>query len=78
MNHLSRRRFIRNATVAGAAMTLPRFSIGKPGANSRINVALIGGGGMFLATKGEQVELTPQTELIVELREPIRVPESTY
>jgi hypothetical protein len=35
---------------------------------------LIGGGGTFMATKGEQIELPPDTELIVELREPVQVP----
>jgi hypothetical protein len=35
---------------------------------------LVGGGGTFLATKGEQIELPPDTELIVELREPVQVP----
>jgi hypothetical protein len=35
---------------------------------------LIGAGGMFLATKGEQIELPPDTQLIVEFRESVRVP----
>jgi hypothetical protein len=35
---------------------------------------LIGGGGTFVATKGEQVELPPDTPLYVELREEVRVP----
>lgn len=37
---------------------------------------LIGGGGMFAATKGEQIELSPDTELIVEIRDAVRVPHS--
>ena len=35
---------------------------------------LIGGGGTFLGTKGEQVELPPESPLIVELQESVRVP----
>lgn len=35
---------------------------------------LIGGGGTFLGTKGQQVELKPETRLIVELSEPVNIP----
>ena len=35
---------------------------------------LIGGGGTFVATKGEQVELPPDTQLYVELREEVSIP----
>ncbi len=35
---------------------------------------LIGGGGTFVATKGEEVSLPPATGLYVELREEVRVP----
>lgn len=37
-----------NTTLAGGVLALPKFSIDKPGpsANSRINVALIGSGGI--------------------------------
>lgn len=35
---------------------------------------IIGGGGTFAATKGQQVELPPDTELLVEVRQTIQVP----
>ena len=43
---MDRRNFLKTAALASVA--LPRFSIGQPGpsANSRLNVALIGGGGI--------------------------------
>jgi len=50
MNSLSRRSFIKKTAVATAltALVLPRFSIGKPGpsANSKVNIAHIGAGGI--------------------------------
>lgn len=48
MHNTTRRDFIRSTTLAGGALALPQFAIGKPGpsANSKINVALIGSGGI--------------------------------
>lgn len=48
MTHPSRRQFLSTAAVTAAGFTLPRFAIGKPGpsANSKLNVAVIGAGGM--------------------------------
>jgi predicted dehydrogenase len=45
---LTRRSFLRSAALASGALALPRFAIGQPGesANSKINVAVIGVGGM--------------------------------
>src|SRR5690606_35013231 len=45
----------------------------KGGKGALIGV-LIGGGGTFLGTKGEQVELKPETRLIVELTESANIP----
>jgi len=43
----NRRTFLKSSALAAAALTLPRFAIGQPGAssNSKINVACIGVGG---------------------------------
>ena len=48
MNNTSRRRFLQSTAAATGALALPNFSIGKPGesANSKINVAVVGVGGM--------------------------------
>ncbi|MBT6769898.1 MAG: twin-arginine translocation signal domain-containing protein, partial [Opitutales bacterium] len=47
MNSVNRRQFIQKAAALGAT-SIPMFSIGKPGqsANSKINVAVVGAGGM--------------------------------
>lgn len=44
----TRRAALKTAAVAGSAFTLPRFSIGQSGvsANSKLNIALIGAGGV--------------------------------
>jgi hypothetical protein len=59
---MNRRNFIKTAAAASAgAFILPRFSIGQPGpsANSKVNVAHIGAGGIahlaYSATKGENI-----------------------
>jgi predicted dehydrogenase len=48
MQKTSRRTFLKSTAVAAGAFSLPSFSIGKPGesANSKINVAVVGAGGM--------------------------------
>lgn len=48
MKTTSRRRFLQTTAATTGAFALPRFSIGKPGeaANSKINVAVVGAGGM--------------------------------
>jgi len=57
--------------AAGLGAVLGGIIEGSKGALAGL---LIGGGGTFLATKGEQVELLPETPLIVQLQEAIRVP----
>lgn len=44
----TRRQFLKSAAAASGALALPSFAIGKPGesANSKINVAVVGCGGM--------------------------------
>ena len=48
MQNTTRRRFLASSAAITGAFALPRFAIGKPGesANNRINVAVIGAGGM--------------------------------
>lgn len=62
MTSLNRRSFLKKTAVAGAgAFILPRFSIGKAGgsANSRLNIAMIGAGGIagmaYNGCKGENI-----------------------
>jgi len=52
---LSRRVFIEASAVMGASFVLPRFAIGRAdlSANSRINVALIGAGGIARTCYGD-------------------------
>lgn len=45
----------------------------KGGKGALIGV-LIGGGGTFLGTKGEEVKLPPETQLIVDLKRGVRIP----
>jgi len=51
----NRRRFLQSTAVAAGAVALPGFSIGKPGesANTKINVAVVGAGGMGGYAVGE-------------------------
>ncbi len=53
--NINRRMFIQSVTAAAGAMVLPRFAIGKPGesANNKLNVAVIGAGGMGGYALGE-------------------------
>lgn len=56
---ISRRNFLQAGTVAAGAFVLPRFSIGRsgPSANSRLNVAMVGAGGIaYMAYNGLQEE----------------------
>lgn len=56
---LTRRSFIKKSAAASGAIAVPHFSIGKPGlsANSKLNVALIGAGGIAgSAYKGFKTE----------------------
>ena len=48
MEKLTRRQYLKATAAIGASFVLPRFAIGRagPSANSRINVALIGAGGI--------------------------------
>jgi predicted dehydrogenase len=48
MTHPSRRQFLRTAAISAGATAIPGFAIGKPGAsaNSKLNVAVVGAGGM--------------------------------
>jgi len=48
VERLSRRAYLKASAAVGAAFVLPRFAIGRagPSANSKINVALIGAGGI--------------------------------
>lgn len=63
MKHLSRRNFLKRSTLLGAgAFLLPRFSIAQAGAgaNSKLNLALIGSGGgivkgSIIGAKGENL-----------------------
>ena len=55
MNSISRRTFIQTAAAATGAFALPRFSIGQPGpsANGKLNVAMVGAGGIaYMAYNG--------------------------
>ena len=51
----TRRHFLKTSALAGAAFTLPRFSIGQPGpaANAKLNIACIGvnGRGWFAVSE---------------------------
>ncbi|MFC1761416.1 Gfo/Idh/MocA family protein [Planctomycetota bacterium] len=55
MEKLSRRDYLRASAALGASFVLPRFSIGLagPSASSKINVALIGAGGIARTCYGE-------------------------
>lgn len=55
MNKISRRTCLRTGTLAGGSLLLPQFSIGQSGgpANAKLNVALIGGGGIAKTAFGE-------------------------
>ncbi len=62
MSSQNRRTFLKNSAIAGAgAFVLPRFSIGKAGvsANSRLNIAMIGAGGIagmaYNGCKGDNI-----------------------
>src|SRR5210317_874121 len=48
MKTISRREYLKTSAAAVGSTMLPAFSIGQagPGANARLNVALIGGGGI--------------------------------
>lgn len=59
------------AIGAGAGAALGGLLKGGKGALAGV---IIGGAGTFLATKGEQIELPPETPLIIELRDSIEVP----
>jgi len=54
----TRRQFLKSTAAASAAFTLPSFAIGKPGesANSKINVAVVGCGGMGGYAVGEAIK----------------------
>ncbi len=59
---VSRRNFIKGAAAVGGMMILPSWSIGKQtGPNSKLNVALIGVGGI-----GEQAINNGSTPKVVE------------
>lgn len=62
MNKINRRSFLKgSATVGAGAFVLPRFSIAQPGppANSKLNIAMIGAGGIanmaYGGCKGENI-----------------------
>ncbi len=57
----TRRQFLQTSAVASAAFSLPSFAIGKPGesANNRINVAVVGCGGMGGYAVGEALKQNP-------------------
>jgi predicted dehydrogenase len=59
MKSLNRRQFIKStATVGAGAMVLPRFSIGQagPSANSKLNIAVIGAGGVASQVYGPGIK----------------------
>ncbi|MFT4586925.1 MAG: putative dehydrogenase [Limisphaerales bacterium] len=57
----TRRQFLKSAAAASSAFALPAFAIGKPGesANSKINVAVVGCGGMGGYAFGQALKENP-------------------
>ncbi|MEM1221943.1 MAG: Gfo/Idh/MocA family oxidoreductase [Verrucomicrobiota bacterium] len=55
MKKLSRRDYLKSSALVGGTIFLPRFSIGKPGgsANGKLNIALIGAGGIARTAFGD-------------------------
>ena len=53
MKKTSRRQFLGTSTAAAAASTVPNFSIAQSGKTSKINVAVVGVGGMGGYAVGE-------------------------
>ena len=61
MTNTTRRSFLKTTAAASGAFALPRFAIGKPGesANNKINVAVIGAGGMGGYAVGQAISQNP-------------------
>ena len=58
------------AIAAGIGALIGGLTKGKGGALAGV---LIGGGGTFLATKGEQVELEEETPLLIQIRDDVTI-----
>lgn len=53
MNHQTRRNFIKLGAATGGCFAAAPFAIGKPEANGKLNIGLIGGGGIARTAFGE-------------------------